>query len=104
MEVGLQETETPVMVLLLLLLLPPPQAMIPSSADMARSRARARKTFPQEIYRSSMNAANHYLNEKSGKQATGTLRRLDCCGAAGASNDFQPRSKACWIGAGHASG
>jgi len=33
-----------------------------------------------------MNAANHYLNEKSGKQATGTLRRVNCCGAAGASN------------------
>jgi len=47
MEVGLQETETPVMVLLLLLLPPPPQAMIPSSADMASSRARARKPSPR---------------------------------------------------------
>ena len=44
-EVGVQDTETPVIVLLLLLP-PPPHAMMLSSAEMARSRARERKPFP----------------------------------------------------------
>ena len=45
-EVGVQETETPVMVEVVLPP-PPPQAMMPSSAETASSKARERKPSPR---------------------------------------------------------
>lgn len=62
-EVGVQETETAVMVEVFELL-PPPQAVMPRSTAQETMKTRERKPSPRRAYESSVEAANDYLNGK----------------------------------------